>query len=62
MSQIPKIEFFPVGSTTDQIRQRIDTLYPNLLERLMYCCDIANGLCYKAQLYDQRKIICIIKG
>lgn len=62
MTPLPKIEFFPVGSTPDQIRQRIDALLPGQLESILYYALFGNGSCYKAKLFSGRKITCIIKG
>jgi hypothetical protein len=62
MTQLPKIQFFEPGSTDKDIRTRIDQIFPGLLECVKYCSPIANGDCYKARLFDGRKLICIVKG
>ena len=57
-----QIKFFTCGSTTEQIKKRIDVDYPGQLESLRYCSPIANGGRYKARLFSGQKIICIVKG
>ena len=57
-----QIKFFTCGSTTEQIKKRIDVDYPGQLRSLRYCSPIANGECFKARLFDGRRVICIVKG